>query len=222
MTSSNPHPGSPRILIRSSHQSETDADPAPPLTPPPLNHAGSPYARMPLPPVHEHDGWCHHQPVSINPILKFSHKPSLSFNVVFHPSTIITLPERRSLSYLTLSQPATMPPLPCLHITSPFLPWSVTVLPSSHKPNKFVTVSDVLVTLHRTLGLTATWEEWQSLEEDLKATHEHWVSAHTDRRLRESGSCTGVRKVDFLMGRNRFLGLSKMGSLPDVMVLHLS
>jgi hypothetical protein len=191
------------------------------LTSPPLNHAGSPYARVPLPPLHDGS----HTVLSIHPILRFSLRPAMTFDLILHPSTITTLPEHQPLPHTTLSEPATNPPSACLNITSPFLPWFITVLPSSHAPNRFVTVSDVLITLHRSLGFTVMTDEYQSLSSEVRyqvnATFHRRVNAISDWRLRESERRVGARRIDFLMGRNHFIGLSKMGSQSDVLVLNL-
>jgi hypothetical protein len=194
---------------------------SPLLMPPPLNPAGSPYARVPLPSLHNDS----HTLLSIHPILRFSLQPTLTFNLILHPSTITTLPGHQPLPHTTLSEPATNPPSACLNVTSPFLPWFITVLPSSHALNHFVTVSDVLITLHRSFGFTVMTDEYQSLSSEVRhqvnAAFYRRVNAISDWRLRESERSIGARRIDFLMGRNHFLGLSRMGSRPDILVLNL-
>jgi hypothetical protein len=194
---------------------------SPLLIPPPLNPAGSPYARVPLPSLHNDS-----QTVSsIHPILRFSLQPTLTFSLILHPSAITTLPGHQPLPHTTLSEPATNPPSACLNVTSPFLPWLITVLPSSHAPNHLVTVSDVLVTLHRSLGFTVMPDEYRSLSSEVRyqvnATFQRRVNAIPDWRLRESERRIGARRIDFLMGHNHFLGLSRTGSRPEVLVLNL-
>jgi hypothetical protein len=228
MYTSEAYPAAPRTLMlhpSSYHYTPPCSLPtSPPLTSPPLKHAGSPYERSPLPPVPED----YSPPLpSINRILRYSLKPNVSFDLLHHPSTITTLPDHRLLSLRTLAEPATNPPLPHMTVVSPHLPWSITISPPlPHKANKFVTVSDVLVTLHRALALTVTVTEYGNLPSEdavvrVNAAWERRVKDITDGRAREIERRKGVKRCDFLMDRHRFLGLSKMGRDPDVFVLNV-
>jgi hypothetical protein len=194
---------------------------SPPLTPPPLNYSRSPYARSPLPPVPEECYPC--SPPSINRVLRYALKPSIIFNLLHHPSTVTTLPDYCPLSHHTLSEPATHPPLPRITIISPHLPWSITVTSSlPNMANSFVTVTDVLVTLHRTLNLFTTPGEYKKIPSEEMMTR---VNAAYERRLKDTAGwgqrCEGVKRVDFLMGRHRFSGLSTMGKEPTIFVLNV-
>jgi hypothetical protein len=203
--------------------SSPDPSLPPLLTPPPLKHVGSPYARSPLPPVPED---CLASSLSMNRVLRFALKPHISFDLHVHPSTIATLPDHRPLSLYTLSEPATQPPLPLITVVSPHFPWSITVTPPlPNKAKKYITVSDVLVTLHRTLNLSVTPDEHNSIPSGavsrVNAEYERRLKNITSRREREAERRKGIKRIDFLIGRYRFLGLSKMGKDPEVFVLNV-
>ena len=86
-----------------------------------------------------------------------------------------------------------------------------------------MTVSDVLVTLHRALSVTVTDSEYGRLPcEDadrVSAAYECRVRGIADKRAREVERCKGVKRIDFLMDRHRFLGISRLGTDPEIFVL---
>jgi len=192
----------------------------PPLAPPPLNHAGSPYARSPLPLVPE---VLYSSPPSVHPVLRYSLKPNISFDLIFHPSTITTLPDHRPLPLHTLTEPATNPPLPHITVISPHLPWPIII---QVPPNKYITVSDVLLTLHRFLALTVTVDEYGNIPSEdavhrINTAFERRLKEIHDRIAREQERFKGWKRIDFLADRRRFLGLSRMGRDPDLFVLNV-
>jgi hypothetical protein len=210
-----------------------------PLTPPPLHHH---YA--PLPPVKDSPEYPSHYPphpvkdaaayssfspysphlalgpVRIHPALGFQSNPSFFWDVARHPST-----SRTPLSSVVLAAPATNPPLPTLTIISPYFPWSITITSSSpsHSPGvpAFVTVADVLSTLHHTLRLPVRQAEYDKLP-TMEA--KHCVNNAYQARCRgsEEEARKGVRRVDFLGGRRTFLGLSSSRAGPSVWVLNVT
>ena len=190
------------------------------LIPPPLCRERSPYACVPLPDTHDHGDRCHTVLTSIHPLLQATSYSAIKFNLHNHPSTI-GIPQH------ALAEPATSPPLSCLSIST-HLPWSIVVLPSQpHLPYSFVTVSDVVRTLHHTLSLGATPEELNELASDVrsqvKAMHERRVLSYSDRRTREWEMRSGIRRIDLLMDRTRFQGLSRLtvGDRKGMLVLDL-
>ena len=197
--------------------------PTPLHEPPPLCHDPSPYARIPLPPVHDHGDQCHTTLISIHPLLRYSLEPVIQFDLHHHPSTITLPPGSRQQH--SLSEPATHPSLPCLNVSTRLLPYSIVVLPSQpHLPHSFVTVYDVLRTLHRALSLCVDHDELHELpspdvRSQVEAVYEHRVRAHPDGRTRESEKRWGIRRIDLLLGQTRFLGLSIAGKRRDVLVL---
>ena len=177
--------------------------------------------------MHDHGDRCHLTLASIHPILDSTSNTTIRFDLHHHPSSITLPPDYQSLSPATLAEPATHPPLPCLNITVFLLPWSIVVLPSgSPSQNAFVTVSDVLDALHLALNLSATPEELaelasEEIRAEVRAAYERRVQALADWRWRESERLMGIRRVDLLMGRTRFLGLSIQGKERNVLVLDI-
>lgn len=207
----------------------------PPLSPPPLVHARSPYACAPLPPA----GPVPIQPavgrtrfslavgsVRINPILGLDKNPAIIYDVSLPPS-FITTSRYEPLSSLALSQPATQPPLASMTIFPSNLPWPITIPASSPKPGAFVSVSDVVTAIYRTLRLNVTKLEFDSLP---SADARHRVNAMYEHRCRRAGERgkqayeeerqKGLKRIDFLMGRNTFLGLSRRDMSTDGFMLN--
>jgi len=216
MFSSVTYKASPRApaLYHSPTASPSCCPSPPPLTPPPLKHVGSPYARVPLPPVPED-----YSAPSINPILRFS-TTNIFFNLILHPLSIPTHPDHRPLSLHELSEPATCPPLPQMTIFSPHLSSSVVVLPTP--PSEFVAVSDVLVTLQQFLDHVVTVTEYGNLlsKGGINAAHGHIAySAHW--QTHEVGTCKGIKRVDFLMDHHHFNGLSRVGGHLELFILNV-
>ena len=170
---------------------------------PSSRHRRPPLTTVPLPPVHHHGHRCHSKLISIHTALRSSPIRTIKFDLHYHPSSSMALPPH------VLAEPATTPPLPCLSISTPYLQWSIVVLPSRHP---FVTVSDVLCTLHHTVSFSATQDELDGLTSDIwphvHAVFERRVQAHPDWRICERERRCGIRRIDFLLGRTRFLGLS--------------
>lgn len=127
----------------------------------------------------------------------------------------------------TLSEPATSPPLGSLLITHPNLKWNVEILPSDHEPGAFVTVNDVLVSLYRELRLAIHPLEYAELPEGevrsaVDAAYYTRCGRVRDPQIRMLEEKKGIKKIDLLMGRSRFLGLSGTHTSPDVWELNIS
>ena len=188
--------------------------------PPPLCRDRSPYACIPLPPVHDHGDRCHTTLTSIHPLLRYSLEPAIQFDLQHHPSTIALPPDH--LGRRSLSEPATHPPLPCLNLSTRLLPYTIVVLPSQpYLSPSFVTVSDVLRTLHRALSLGVAHDELDELPADVRSqvevVYERRVKTHPDVQTRESEKQWGIRRIDLLLGQTRFMGLSVAGKRKDVL-----
>jgi hypothetical protein len=130
-----------------------------------------------------------------------------------------------SVSSRTLREPATNPPLPFLSITSQHLPWSIKVYASSN--NSFVTVEDVLSSIYRSLRTNLTSSEFnmfRSPHDQRRATraYEERYRRHRSVRIYEEEKRGGMKRVDFLMGHTRFLGISNSGRRLEEWQLHVT
>lgn len=184
-----------------------------PITPPPLSFIGSPYACSPLPSI----------PATIHPLLAVSNTPSLIYDMSRHISSL--RPSHPSLSPHRLAEPATEPPLPSLTIVCPHLPWRINV--KARQQNGYITVADVMDGLYRALRLNSTEAEFKLLpSHDMK----HRVNEAYKQRYRRASDVTeyehekaqGLRRVDFLGGKNTFMGLSSTGEGAGVWQLNVS
>jgi hypothetical protein len=180
-----------------------------PLTPPPLK-----YGPSPLPPV----------PVVINPVLGlnmdyrgYNAPPVMTWNLTEGEDTIVHTGTPKPLRSRTLDEPATHPPLPRLVIMHPHLPWPIPVQPSRCA---YVTVYDVLHTLYRSLRSTVSAQEFRSNPDSKRVTLAFQRRcANSSRRSSEERE-KGVKRVDFLLERTRWVGLSSTKGGPDVWVLN--
>jgi len=111
---------------------------------------------------------------------------------------------------------------------SNYLPWTLIVVPihASPHPHPYVTVADVLKTLYTALRLAVTPAEYDALP-SIEAKF-RVVAAYENRCRMSGGGNTydeekrkGVKRIDFLMGRNQFAGLSVIPAQTDTLLLHV-
>ncbi|KAJ3574473.1 hypothetical protein NP233_g1743 [Leucocoprinus birnbaumii] len=135
--------------------------------------------------------------------------PSFDFDVSIDPANNPIMRNNHQLERI-LNEPAVGTRITSLTIISRHLPWEI-VISSSTYP--FVTISDVLGGLHRALRLPVRQEEFQreSTEEQgaISAAYYRRCERLPEGRARELESFKGVKRVDFLAGATRFMGLSK-------------
>ncbi|KAJ7438177.1 hypothetical protein FB451DRAFT_1060463 [Mycena latifolia] len=123
-----------------------------------------------------------------------------------HP--LYTLNPQLTPSFL---DPATYPPLASLTVLCRHLAWPISIYPSSI--GGFVSVLDVLTAVVTSLRLAVRRPEYETLPagdarqsvDDAFFARCRLVADEGERRIEES---KGVKRVDFLMGKTRFLGLS--------------
>jgi len=157
--------------------------------------------------------------VRVNPIIGSALTgPPIVYDLSLQPSLVRTRQDQ-PLSPTVLSEAATASHIASLNLISNHLPWTLIVVPihSSPHPDPFVTVSDVLKTLYSVLRLAVTPAEYDALpsrEAKFKvvAAYERRCSKSGSGRAYEEEKRKGVKRVDFLMGRTKFAGLSPISN----------
>ena len=157
--------------------------------------------------------------IRIHPMLD---KSAVTYDLSEHPCTII---RNYSFSNRTFREPATTPPRPFLTITSRHLPWTIKVYSSN---GVYVTVEDVFDSIYRTLRTNITGTEFNLLskqDDQRRATTRAYEKRYRQLRANttayEAEKRGGMKRVDFLMGRTKFLGLSSSSHRPDECQLHV-
>ncbi|KAJ7148361.1 hypothetical protein C8R46DRAFT_965230 [Mycena filopes] len=153
-------------------------------------------------------------------LVAFTPSPLLNYDISLHPSTMTT--HFHGVSSAGLLEPAVYPPQHSITITTPHLPWSIAVAAAN---GRYVTVSDVLGALYRSLRGNVTAAEFHGLGSH--KLQRRVTEAYTHRYMRLRGhrgyaeeKSQGVKRVDFLMGCTKFHGLSATGA-PDVWRIHV-
>ncbi|KAF5379573.1 hypothetical protein D9757_009267 [Collybiopsis confluens] len=160
--------------------------------------------------------------IRIHYLLAFSpyHLPPLTYDLCIHPSIVSSY-----ISAETLSEPATDPPVSSLTITCPRLSWEFPITPMTG--SRHISVLDVIHALYRGLRTAVHPLEYEALPSSKavdrvnKAYHSRCNSI-TDIKARQEEQSKGVKRVDFLMSRNRFLGLSRKSGDSIVWELNVS
>ncbi|KAF9554189.1 hypothetical protein CPC08DRAFT_197061 [Agrocybe pediades] len=150
--------------------------------------------------------------VRVHPYLE---EGGINWDLMDHPSSISR--NHHSLSSRALCEPATNPPMPSIVIYSPYLPWSIKVRPSN---GSYITLEDVLDSVYRSLRSNVMQQDFGSLpsaKEQRRATeaYERRYRRIRHERLYQEEKRGGMKRVDFLMCRTRFLGLVNNGRRPD-------
>jgi len=168
---------------------------------------------LPSPPFEE---------MNIHFLLAFSPygRPALQYDVSWLPSLLL----EDQITTESLSEPATEPPLSRLSIIHPNLPRPIVVTATSRRL-PFITVSDVFHAVYEYLRASILPEDYKGLP-SMDVVKE--VDMAYYRRCRECGDgeaherAQGIRLVDLLMSKNRFLGLSGTFQGPDVWELNVA
>jgi len=111
---------------------------------------------------------------------------------------------------------ATNPPISVLSLKSDLLPWHCEIHASTHR---YITVEDVLYQLYRFLRIPGTPEEYDAIPS--QRMRDQIMESCKRRCLCAEGQNQVLRRVDFLIGRTTFMGLSGTKLGPDVLVLNL-
>ena len=148
---------------------------------------------------------------------------SITYDLMEHPSTILTR-NNYSLSVRTLREPATTPPLSFITIGSLHLPWIIKVYASNAL---YVSLEDVFDSIYRNLRTNITSGEFnlfQNQDDQRRATraYEKRYRRHRNPRAYDEEKRGGMKRVDFLMGHTKFLGLSNSSRRPDEWQLRIA
>jgi len=165
-------------------------------------------------------------PVAIHPLLAYHpYLSPINYDVSYTPNTAtaniqvspITLDSHRR------AEPATNPPIEVFSLISDLLPWCCVIHASTYQ---YVTVEDVLLQLFRFLRTPATRDEYkavpnQDVRDRIAESYKRRCSRASSAEEFAEEQIKGLKRVDFLLGRTRFMGLSstKLGS--DTWVLNL-
>ncbi|KAE9390592.1 hypothetical protein BT96DRAFT_925782 [Gymnopus androsaceus JB14] len=134
--------------------------------------------------------------------------PPLTYDLCVHPSIIESY-----VSPDVLAESATDPPVSSLTIACPYLRWEFSITSTSRK-SPYVSILDVIHALYRGLRMPVHPLEYKALPsmEAITNVNEAYFSrcnSIVEKKVRQEEQAKGIKRVDFLMGRNRFLGLSK-------------
>jgi hypothetical protein len=87
-----------------------------------------------------------------------------------------------------------------------------------------VTIFDVLQTLHAALRTPISKSEWNSLsshtQHAVSGAFYHRLGGIRDHSLREKQLKKGVRRLDFLLGNTKLLGIAPLPGKPGVFTLY--
>jgi hypothetical protein len=160
--------------------------------------------------------------VEINRSLGFHpHSPTLLYDLSLSWEAVTTNTSPPvSISKAALFEPATNPPTAYLQIQCPYLPWKLDIV---CKTSHYVTILDVLAQLYSFLRLTVSEKEFnfekvESQREISKAfrqrvSRDPWTASVEEKK--------GLKRIDFLKGHNRFMGLSSTKLGPDTWTLNV-
>ncbi|KAJ7142015.1 hypothetical protein C8R43DRAFT_1131018 [Mycena crocata] len=156
----------------------------------------------------------------VHQLLASSDAPMLNYDFSMDPSLIST--NYRGAASPHFLEPAVYPLTLTISIVMPHLPWAITVSASNAH---YITVSDVLNTLHFSPRVNITPDEFcalgsHKLMRRVTAAYVHRYTRLQSRRGYAEEKRQGVKRVDFLMGYTKFRGLSATMA-PDTWRLHV-
>ncbi|EEB90129.1 hypothetical protein MPER_11706 [Moniliophthora perniciosa FA553] len=157
----------------------------------------------------------------IHRLLLYSSRPSLNYDVSLPVSTMTTC--HRSLPATILNESALNPPVASsLKLTTSLIPWSIHVNPSN---GYLVTVADVLNAIYHSLRTNITQAEYSMLpsRSDVKQVNDAYEYRYRrvhDYRASIEEKRRGIKRVDFLRRRTRFMGLTPSDN-PGSLILNL-
>jgi hypothetical protein len=147
---------------------------------------------------------------------------AVNWNMMENPSTI-TL-NHRHLSSRLLVEMATSRPLPAFSITCIHLPWVMTIRASN---GVYVTLEDFFESIYRAMRTNVSNTEFNLLPHQKDRNRATLAYENRCRRFRNLSAHDmekrgGMKRVDFLMGLNRFHSISNAGHRSDEWRLNVS
>lgn len=124
-------------------------------------------------------------------------KRETDFDLSRHPYTQLIIDPDSAEGYDPAGTGSSKP----MEILCELLPWKITVSP---KHGAWVTVDDVFVQMYNSLQLTVTPQEVR------KANPGDWQAVTKAWEKRDPDGREGVKRIDFLLGNFRFLGLTAL------------
>ncbi|KAF8069276.1 hypothetical protein FPV67DRAFT_1116718 [Lyophyllum atratum] len=208
-----PGPSTPSPTHSLSSLPSSSDPPTPPVNLTPMFHPRSPSELkpnpLPSPPLDE---------IHIHFLLAFAPfgAPAVQYDITQPPTLLLG----HQISLQAFHEPATEPPLPNISILCPDLLSPIHVTSGD---NGCVTVSDILHAIYHELRLPTSTVEYKNLPMDIVKD----VDMAYYRRCRRSGDEArqlerGIKRVDILMGKNRFFGLSGTFHGPDIWELNVA
>ncbi|KAF8172979.1 hypothetical protein K438DRAFT_1611256 [Mycena galopus ATCC 62051] len=160
-------------------------------------------------------------PARAHNLIAFSSCPLLTYDISLPPSSIST--HYIGVSSAGFVESAAYPPQSCITLVTPHLPWSI-VVPASN--GSYVTVGDVLSTLHSGLRVNVTPTEFAALgtlklQRRVSTAYQRRYEQRRGLRGYAEEKAQGVKRVDFLMGFTKFLGISPTSGGSDVWQLNI-
>ena len=182
------------------------------LRTPPQNN----YSLHPLP-----DG-----PVAIHPYLAFHpYVPPIIYDVTLPPHMLAPNMDAspRSLPSRVLEEPATQPSMHTMTLIIDQFPWRLTIPPTK----LYVSVRDLLEALYRFLRHPVLPSEYnalptQALKDEVSTAFHKRCQRAPSKEAADEQYRKGVKRVDFLRGQTRFMGLSSTKVGLDVWTLNLA
>lgn len=131
------------------------------------------------------------------------------FDVTRDPARTLEFDSSSILTPAVLAEPATTPPLDVMVLNCEDFPWQFVIRPQNSK--EFVTVSDVLSGIYASLRIPVNYGDFYGLSEEKQSmitqTFFHRYDRHGETEAKEKEKAKGVKRADFLVGRNAFAGL---------------
>ncbi|KAH0589801.1 hypothetical protein H2248_005515 [Termitomyces sp. 'cryptogamus'] len=209
-----PIPSTPSPTFSTSSLTSLSDPPTPPMHSAPIFHPRSTFKTNKSPVSNPSlEGMNIHFFLAFNPLE--GSLPALDYDITRPPTFLldsqITLPE--------FHEAATEPPLPALYITYPTLLSPISVFAGDVG---YVTISDVLHAIYHAFLVQTTTEEYQHVPMQLLPEVN---TAYYVRCERAPDTKTqlhwGIKRIDLLRGRHRFLGLSGTLHGRDIWLLNV-